>query len=151
MLQGFLYLPSVDGAYWSLTVELAFYFCMWGLWRARLLGRIEAVLLGWIGLTLLWWLFPALPSRIGMLLVVRYIPFFAIGMAAFRVRTGARRWSEQLPVFALGLAAVALVENPEAACVYALVIAVFVALVGGKLGWRARRCFGWADCPIRST
>jgi peptidoglycan/LPS O-acetylase OafA/YrhL len=143
MLQGFLYLPSVDGVYWSLTVELAFYFCMWGLWRVRLLGRIEAVLLGWIGLTLLWWLVPALPSRIGMLLVVRYIPFFAIGMAAYRVRTGARRWSEQLPVLSLGLAAVALVETPEAAGVYAAVIAVFVALVGGKLGWLANPPLLW--------
>lgn len=143
MLQGFLYLPSVDGVYWSLTVELAFYFCMWGLWRARLLGRIEAVLLGWIGLTLLWTLVPALPSRVGMVLVVRYIPFFAIGMAAYRVRTGARRWSEQVPVLALGLAAVALVETPEAAAVYAGVVAVFALLIGGRLGWLANRPLLW--------
>ncbi|HEX8058623.1 MAG TPA: acyltransferase [Novosphingobium sp.] len=143
MLQGFLYLPSVDGVYWSLTVELAFYFCMWCLWRARLLGRIEAILLGWIGLTVLWWLVPALPSRVGMVLVVRYIPFFAIGMAAYRVRTGARRWSEQLPVLALGLAAVALVETPESAAVYASVVAIFALLVGGRLGWLANPLLLW--------
>jgi peptidoglycan/LPS O-acetylase OafA/YrhL len=101
------------------------------------------VLLGWIGLTLLWWLVPALPSRVGMLLVVRYIPFFAVGMAAYRVRTGARRWSEQLPVLALGLAAVALVESPEAAGIYALVVAVFVLLIGGKLGWLANPLLLW--------
>lgn len=143
MLQGFLYLPSVDGVYWSLTVELAFYFCMWGLWRARLLGRIEAILLGWIGLTVLWWLVPALPSRVGMVLVVRYIPFFAIGMAAYRVRTGARRWAEQLPVLALGLVAVALVETPESAAVYASVVAIFALLVGGRLGWLANPLLLW--------
>ncbi|MBV1687216.1 acyltransferase [Novosphingobium sp. G106] len=143
MLQGFLYLPSVDGVYWSLTVELAFYFCMWSLWRARLLGRIEAILLGWIGLTVLWWLVPALPSRVGMVLIVRYIPFFAIGMAAYRVRTGARRWSEQLPLLASGLAAVALVESPESAAVYASVVAIFALLVGGKLGWLANPPLLW--------
>jgi len=143
MLQGFLYLPSVDGVYWSLTVELAFYFCMWGLWRARLLGRIEAILLGWIGLTVVWWLLPTLPSRVGMVLVVRYIPFFAIGMAAYRVRTGARRWSEQIPVLASGLAAVALTDVPEVAGVYAAVVAVFMALVGNRLGWLANRPLLW--------
>ena len=36
MLQGFLYLPSVDGVYCSLTVELGFYACMLALWRGGL-------------------------------------------------------------------------------------------------------------------
>jgi len=103
MLQGFAYLPSVDGVYWSLTVELAFYVCMLALWRAHLLGRIEAVLLGWIALRALWWLVPALPSRLGILLALDYVPFFAIGIAAFRVREGVRNWGQQLPVIAMGL------------------------------------------------
>jgi peptidoglycan/LPS O-acetylase OafA/YrhL len=143
MLQGFLYLPSVDGAYWSLTVELAFYFCMWALWRARLLGRIEVILLGWIALTLLWWLVPALPSRVGMVLAIGFIPFFAIGMAAYRVWIGARRWREQLPVLALGAAAVAITEDAVAALVYLAATAIFVALVAGRLRFLANPVLLW--------
>ena len=140
MLQGFLYLPAVDGAYWSLTVELAFYACMLLLWRLGWLGRIERVLIGWIALKLLWWLVPALPSRLGIVLVQQYIPFFALGMCAFRVRQGARRWPEQLPVAAIGLAVVALCDGPRDAVVY-LGLAGLLVLIG-------TRCGRWLEQPL---
>lgn len=35
MLQGFAFIPEVDGAYWTLTVEIAFYVCMIALWNLR--------------------------------------------------------------------------------------------------------------------
>jgi len=143
MLQGFAYLPAVDGAYWSLTVELGFYLCMWGLWRARLLGRIEAVLLGWISLKLLWWLLPALPSRVGIVVVQQYIPFFAIGICAWRVRQGARCWRQQVPVLALGALAVALCDDIAHAAVYVGLVVVMAALVSGRLGWLAQRWLLW--------
>ena len=133
MLQGFLYLPAVDGAYWSLTVELAFYACMWLLWRLGWLGRIERVLIVWIALKLLWWLVPALPSRPGMVLVQQHIPFFALGMCAFRVRQGQRRWPQQLPVAAIGLAVVAWCDGPRDAMVYAALAGLLV-LIGTRSG-----------------
>ena len=143
MLQGFLYLPSVDGVYWSLTVELAFYACMLALWRGGLLERIEAILLGWIGLKLLFWLVPALPSRLGMLLVVQYIPYFAIGIAAYRVRKGKRLWQQQAPVLLAGLAAIALTQPLADVAVYLCVLAVFHALVAGRLTLLNSRVLLW--------
>ena len=133
MLQGFFYLPSVDGVYWSLTVELGFYVCMLALWRCGLLAQIETVLLGWIALKLLWWGVPALPSRIGALLVEQYIPWFAIGMAAYRVHSGARRWRDQAMVLLAGLVAVAVANEVADAAVYVGVAAVFVAITAGHL------------------
>ena len=133
MLQGFLYLPSVDGVYWSLTIELAFYACMWALWRLRLLRRIEQVLLAWIALKAAWWLFPALPSRLGLLLVTQYIPYFAVGMASYRVWNGERRWRAQLPVLAWGLAVTLLTEPVPAALVYLADCAIFAALAQRRL------------------
>lgn len=143
MLQGFLYLPAVDGVYWSLTVELAFYACMLALWRLRLLDRIELVLIGWIALDLIWWLHPALPSRLGLLLVTRYIPWFAVGMASYRVFVGARSWQQQLPVLAAGFAAIAIVEPAFDLAVYAAVVAVFAALVAGRLSMLDRPVLIW--------
>src|SRR5205085_8037449 len=37
MMQGFVGLASVDGVYWTLGIELAFYFAMAGLFQFRLL------------------------------------------------------------------------------------------------------------------
>lgn len=135
MLQGFVHVPPVDGAYWSLTVELAFYGCMWALWRAGLLGRIETVLVGWIGLRLVWWLVPSAPWMVSNVLLLDYIAFFAIGICAYRVRQGTRRWSEQLPVLAAGLAVTVMVEGFEVGAVYLLATAIFVALVAGRTGF----------------
>lgn len=140
MLQGFLYLPSVEGVYWSLTVELAFYFWMWVLWRMRLLGRIEGVLIGWIALKLLWWLVPALSVRLGLVMVTTYIPYFAVGIAAYRVWAGQRSWREQVPLLAWGMAVTLITEPPAAWAVYLADLAVLAALVERRLGWLRQ---GW--------
>jgi peptidoglycan/LPS O-acetylase OafA/YrhL len=143
MLQGFVYVPAVDGAYWSLTVELAFYACMWTLWRAGWLGRIEAVLCAWIALRFAWVMAPALPSLGSKLLLVDYIAFFAIGIAAFRVRAGARRWRDQIPVLLSGLIAVAMIDGGEVALIYCGTTAIFVALVAGGTGFLNARVLVW--------
>lgn len=146
MLQYLLYVPAVDGAYWSLGVELAFYVCMAALWRRRLLDRIESVLLGWIALKFAWWLVPALPTRMGMLIAEDYIPWFAIGMAAYRVHAGERRWWEQAAVLILGFLSVAItdiVEAPGSPWVYLGTIAVFVLIVEGRMRWLANPPLLW--------
>jgi peptidoglycan/LPS O-acetylase OafA/YrhL len=143
MLQGFIYVAPVDGAYWSLTVELAFYLCMWALWRARLLHRIEAILCLWITLRLLWLAFPQLPSLGSKLLLVDHIAFFAIGIAAYRVRAGVRRWRDQVPVLLAGLIATAMLDGSEVALVYAACIAIFAALIAGGTRFLASPVLVW--------
>ncbi|WP_158241450.1 acyltransferase [Novosphingobium sp. TH158] len=143
MLQGFLYLPSVDGVYWSLTVELAFYLCMFALWKVRWLHRIEAVLIGWVSLKLLWWVVPVLPSRLGQLLLVDYVPWFAVGIAAYRVRARERRWAQQLPLFALCAAVIGLVDGLVGLLVLCATAGLFAALAEGRLGLLDRPVLLW--------
>jgi peptidoglycan/LPS O-acetylase OafA/YrhL len=143
MLQGFIYVPAVDGVYWSLTVELAFYLCMWALWRAGALARIEAILCAWIALRFAWVLFPVLPSLGSKLLLVDHIAYFAIGIAAYRVRAGVRRWRDQAPVLFAGLIAVAMVNGAEMAAIYCGTTAIFAALVGGLTGFLNARVLVW--------
>jgi len=143
MLQDFAYLPSVDGVYWSLTVELAFYLCMWALWRIGALGRIEAILCGWIALRFVWLWTPDLPWLGAKILLLQYIPFFAIGIAAYRVRTGFRRWRDQVPVLLAGGIAVATIDGTEIALVYGGTIAIFAALCAGRIGFLDRPVLIW--------
>lgn len=143
MLQDFAYLPSVDGVYWSLTVELAFYLCMWALWRIGALGRIETILCAWIALRFVWLWTPELPWLGAKILLLRYIPFFAVGIAAYRVRAGVRRWRDQAPVLLAGGIAVATIDGAEIAMVYVATIAIFVALCAGRIGFLNRRVLIW--------
>ncbi len=135
MLQGFIYVPAVDGVYWSLTVELAFYLCMWALWRARALDKIEAILCLWIPLRFVWVMFPVLPSLGSKLLLVDHIAFFAIGIAAYRVRMGMRRWRDQVPMLLSGLITVAMLDGSDTALVYCGTAAIFAALIAGRTGF----------------
>jgi peptidoglycan/LPS O-acetylase OafA/YrhL len=144
MLQGFVGAESVDGVYWTLGVELAFYTVMAALFHFRLLGRIEPLLLAWMGLHWFWTFSPALlgiePSwLLGSLVVQAHIPYFAIGIAAFRLRSAAAPgWP--LAVIGTALATVAACDGFASLLVAAATAALLllVALRGGIAGLGAR-------------
>lgn len=133
MLQGFAFLPQVDGAYWTLTVEIAFYVCMIAIWKFAGLRRLEPVLLLWLGARWLFWLWPDMPERIIMLLVLRYTPFFVIGMLAYRVWHGQRSLRQQAPYAAVTLLSIATMETWDVAVVGCVLLVGFVALIHGRL------------------
>ncbi len=136
MLQGFFFVPPVDGAYWTLTVELAFYACILALWMTTRLVRVERLIAAWLLLKLgfvLW--FPDLPERLVMLLVLRYVCWFAIGMASYRVWAGERRWQDQVPLLALILLTVTISETWDVILFTALLMLTFWGVVEGRLRW----------------
>ena len=117
MMQSFVGLPSVDGVYWTLGVELAFYFAMGTLFQLRLLRRIEPVLIAWMALHWLWTFAPALlgvePSwLLGSLLVQAHIPYFAIGIAAYRLRSAAVDRRPAQAVIIIALVTIAACDGP---------------------------------------
>jgi peptidoglycan/LPS O-acetylase OafA/YrhL len=148
MVQGLFALPSVDGVYWTLLVELCFYGAMFALWRLGALERIEAVLLGWIALKWLWWAAPllagnALSHTLGALVIQAWIPFFAVGICAYRVFAGERSWRQVATVLLFALATVLAVDGPAAFAVAAIVVATLFAFVSGRLRALDRRLFAW--------
>ncbi len=143
MLQGFAFLPEVDGAYWTLTVEIAFYFCMVAIWKWVGMQRLEPVLLGWLALRWLYALWPGMPERIVMLLVLRYVPFFIIGMLSYRVWSGQRRWRQQVPYAALTLLSIATVDSWDITLAGVILLTVFGALVAGRLRFLSLRPLIW--------
>lgn len=77
MLNAFIYVPSIDGAYWSLAVEIKFYLMITGLLLFRQIQLVERYLLIWIGVTLILELFPV--ETLQSICISRYAPFFIIG------------------------------------------------------------------------
>ncbi|MEC3950611.1 acyltransferase family protein [Sphingobium sp. HWE2-09] len=143
MLQGFAFIPAVDGAYWTLTVEIAFYVCMIGIWKFAGLRRLEPVLAAWLAVRWLFWFWPDMPERVIMLLVLRYTPFFVIGMLAYRLWSGQRSVRQQAPYAALALLSIATMETWDVTIVGCVLLVAFLALIHGKLRFLALRPLIW--------
>lgn len=143
MLEGFIFLPSVDGAYWTLTVEIGFYVCMLALWAVRGQRRLEPILLAWLACKGVMALWPGLPERIAMLMVLRYIPFFVIGMLYFRIWSGQRSMRAQVPYFVAVLLTVLLTDTPDLLVAAVILVAIFAAMLSGWLTWLCVRPLLW--------
>lgn len=99
MIHGLLRIPHVDGVYWTLEVEMLFYCGMFVLYRFHRLHRIHAVLLGLLALRLTYFVLERgfgidLPWTLSRLLILKYIPWFALGISIYLTisRDGAGKW-----------------------------------------------------------
>jgi len=92
MLHGLFWVPHVDGVYWTLEVELLFYGAMFFLYRLKWLGRVHHLLLALLLLRLTYHVMEhqfaiSLPWVIFRLLILQYIPWFALGISIYLVIT----------------------------------------------------------------
>lgn len=79
MLQDFLGVTSIDGAYWSLAVEITFYFLISLLIGYALMRHVDWFLAGWLVYTAYAGGHPA-PTVFATLFFPAYSPYFAAGM-----------------------------------------------------------------------
>lgn len=143
MVHGLFYLPSVDGVYWTLLIELCFYACMLILWASGALRQPERVVLGWLGVKILCWLVPMIPWRLQVLLVVQYIPFFLIGILCHRIWIGQRMWRSQLPYLVGTLMTVAMIDGLELALAGVTVTCILGATITGRAAFLKCRPLLW--------
>jgi peptidoglycan/LPS O-acetylase OafA/YrhL len=88
MLHALFKVPHVDGVYWTLEVELLFYLGMFLLYRLRLLLWIHHALLGLLMVKIIYfvlerWFGISLPWMVSRLLILQYIPWFALGISIY--------------------------------------------------------------------
>jgi peptidoglycan/LPS O-acetylase OafA/YrhL len=91
MLHEFVGIAHVDGVYWTLTLELAFYFWMYVLMRTAQLENIDKWLIAWVAIAgLLAYrklgveIFPFLEK----LFLIQYVELFALGICLFKIKAG---------------------------------------------------------------
>ncbi|EQB33568.1 hypothetical protein M529_03590 [Sphingobium ummariense RL-3] len=143
MLQSFFYLPCVDGAYWTLAIELGFYACMLALWRAGVVEHIESAIPGWLALRWLLFFWHGMPGPVVDLLVLEWVPFFMIGILTYRIWSGQRRWRDQFPYLGLVLLTIGGTDTPDILLAAIIILGCFALMIEGRLRWICIRPLIW--------
>jgi len=116
MMHGFFHVPSVDGVYWTLEVELLFYALALAVFTTGFMRRLERPLLIWLALAALaasplWDVYVdpvPLTGALAKLLILPYAPFFAIGILFHRLYRGEGTRARNYGLMALALAIIVL-------------------------------------------
>ncbi|MFT2090390.1 acyltransferase family protein [Paraglaciecola sp. 2405UD69-4] len=88
MLQGFFGVPHVDGVYWTLTLELAFYFWMFIFLITGQLKRVEYWLVLWVGTATVLTYYKlglTIPSFVSNFFLLKYIEMFVAGICFYKI------------------------------------------------------------------
>ena len=85
MLHKFMGIPSVDGVYWSLVVELKFYFLIFLLIIFKQIHRIKYYLAGWLAISILVKFTGHLPL-VGTILFPEWSAYFIAGAVFYLIR-----------------------------------------------------------------
>ncbi|MBW4934588.1 acyltransferase family protein [Marinobacter sp. F4206] len=149
LLHEYLGKAHVDGAYWSLVVEITFYSWMALLffslrkWQQLRLALAIWVIACYAGV--LWWkqIPPALEFFIKDLLFVKYAPLFVAGMLIYRRHRygGGSAFDNTLLALSIGHGLVAY-KLPYSLFVLAC-FAVFALAVSGRMNWLSNRPMLW--------
>jgi peptidoglycan/LPS O-acetylase OafA/YrhL len=84
MFQSAFFVKDIDGAYWTLFVELSFYIVMGLLFKFNQLKNIQLICFGWLLLCLLFYFFKIpLGNYIKVLLLLRQAPLFISGIGFY--------------------------------------------------------------------
>jgi peptidoglycan/LPS O-acetylase OafA/YrhL len=87
MLQSFFKVPHIDGAYWTLQIELIFYVFIGILYQTGLLKRIEIISALWLSLVVFSLIFNfKFENYIHFLAILDHAPLFIAGMMFYKLK-----------------------------------------------------------------
>ncbi len=139
MIQDLLGARHLDGSYWTLEVELFFYVQMLFWYVVGQLKRIHWVIVAWLVLAVAYGLSMKFGRHFSYLvrelLILRHIPFFALGILFYRLRTNPRGWRLDASLIGLCLVAIAIAYPPVFTLVAIVCCAIFALFVTDRLTW----------------
>lgn len=149
LLHEYLGLAHVDGAYWSLVVEITFYGWMallffsvrdWARFRLALWAGVAVSYAGVLG----WQQIPAaLSFLVKDLMFVKYLPLFIAGMLIYRCYRYGRPGLADGLLLALAIGHSLLAYKPPYSVFVLGCYALFALAVRGHLAWLANRPMLW--------
>ena len=147
MVQDLFGFRQLDGSYWTLEIELFFYAQMLGWYTLGLLSRIHWIVAGWLALAVLYALTEQHHRHFSYLLrevlILRHIPFFALGILFYRRYLRSDGLWRDLGLMALSLLAIRIADAPVFFVVALACCAIFAAFVTGWLRWLSMPFFAF--------
>lgn len=142
MFQEYLLIPHVDGVYWTLTVELTFYFWIFLFYLKSGLDKIEHVFSFFIFLSILY-SFGVLdiPVPIYKIFIMKYIPFFTAGICFYKIINGGKNLKVTICILLFSLASTAVIYSLKYFCVFTVFYIVFYLALSGRLKFLSFRPF----------
>lgn len=141
MFHEYLHVPHVDGVYWSLTVELSFYFWIFGLYLFGMLSKIESIFIPLIVVSIAHSIgLITIPDIIYKVLILRYLPFFMAGICFYRI---AHHAGSKITIAALFLSlfSTIVIYSFNYFMVFSAFYLIFYLAVSGHLKFLAIRPF----------
>jgi len=150
MLHGIFKVHHVDGVYWTLEVELLFYCGMFLLYRLQRLGSIHLALLALMVLRVVYYVLEhyfaiSLPWILFHLMILQYIPWFALGISVYLLANPHKTavWQPAVRTALLAIATLFLCESVVMATLgVVFATAVFLA-ASGRFGLLRLRPIVW--------
>ena len=135
MVHEFIGVAHIDGVYWSLSIELIFYFWMATLLLSNNLNKILKIL---IALHILCFLAlsPTFPKILSQLLILKYLPFFSLGICIYQISLGKKTILLTLLVMS-SIAYTLLAYNILHSTI--LIVAILYFLLRTKYNFRANK------------
>ena len=146
MVQQLLGVEHLDGSYWTLQIELFFYIQMLFWFLVRQLHRIRWIIVAWLLLSLVYSLWEQVVAHpfsytLREILILRYIPFFAVGILFYRIWTRPAEARANYLLILASLAVIGITLPPVYSAVAAFCVAVFWLFVSDRLQWLRLRPF----------
>lgn len=133
MFQSYFKVPNVDGVYWTLLVELHFYFWIFSLSLFNLLKKVEYILLPFILLSILHYSgLVALPSPLIKIFILKHLPFFLVGICFYKMVNDLHN-KMTLPIITICLIASGFIYGLDKVVIFASMFLVFYLAIIGKL------------------
>lgn len=86
MFHQYLDIPHVDGVYWTLTVELTFYFWMFCIFLLNGLNKVEYIFITVIGISAIEALgYLQIPKPVSVIFLFKYLVFFLAGICFYKI------------------------------------------------------------------
>ncbi|WP_334313449.1 acyltransferase family protein [Psychrosphaera algicola] len=142
MFHGYLKVPHVDGVYWTLTVELTFYFWMFVFYLKSGLGKAELVFSVLIGFSILHSIaLIDIPKPIYTIFILKYLPFFTAGICFYKIINGINSFKRNVLVLLFSLLSTVAIYSFKHFLVFAVFYIVFYLALSGRMKFLTFRPF----------